>query len=51
MGGAGSMWSWVQAGWGNKDMVHPTESGGGQLGKMEYNALMSAYEAYKAKKR
>lgn len=51
MGGAGSMWSWVQSGWGNKDMVHPTESGGGQLGKMEYNALMSAYEEYKAKKR
>jgi lysophospholipase L1-like esterase len=51
MGGAGSMWSWVQSGDGNKDMVHPTDSGGSKLGTYEYNALMSAYEAYKAKRR
>jgi len=51
MGGSGSMWSWVQNGYGNADMVHPTESGGGKLGKMQYLALMQAYEAYKVKKR
>ena len=51
MGGSGSMWSWVQAGLGNPDMVHPTGSGGNKLGKMQYLALMNAYEEYKAKKR
>ncbi len=51
MGGSGSMWAWVQSGLGNADMVHPTGSGGNILGKMEYLALMQAYEAYKAEKR
>ncbi len=51
MGGAGSMWAWVQAGMGNSDMIHPTGSGGNVLGKMEYLALMEKYEAFKAKKR
>ena len=51
MGGSGSMWSWVQSGMGNTDMIHPTGVGGNVLGKMEYLALMEKYEAYKAKKR
>jgi lysophospholipase L1-like esterase len=51
MGGAGSMWAWVQAGMGNTDMIHPTGSGGNVLGKMEYLALMEKYEKYKASKR
>ena len=48
MGGSGSMWAWVQSGLGNPDLIHPTGSGGNTLGKMEYLALMHAYEAYKA---
>ena len=51
MGGSGSMWSWVQAGLGNTDMIHPTGSGGNVLGKMEFLALMEQYEKYKAQKR
>lgn len=51
MGGSGSMYSWVQAGLGNPDMIHPTGQGGSVLGKMEYLALMEKYEAYKASKR
>lgn len=51
MGGGGSMWSWVQAGLGNQDLVHPTGQGGNVLGKMEYLALMEKYEAYKDSKR
>jgi hypothetical protein len=51
MGGAGSMWSWVQSGLGQADMIHPTGTGGNVLGKMEYLALMQKYEAYKASKR
>ena len=47
MGGAGSMWAWVQSGLGSADLIHPTGSGGNVLGKMEYLALMHAYEAYK----
>jgi lysophospholipase L1-like esterase len=47
MGGSGSMWSWVQSGLGSADLIHPTGSGGNILGKMEYLALMHAYEAYK----
>jgi len=51
MGGAGSMWSWVQNGLGNSDMIHPNGVGGNVLGKMEYLALMEKYEAFKASKR
>lgn len=48
MGGSGSMWNWMQAGLGNSDMFHPTGSGGNVLGKMQYQAVMEAYEKYKA---
>ena len=51
MGGPGSMWSWVQAGMGNSDMIHPTGSGGNALGQMQYLAMMDGYEKYKAAKR
>ncbi len=51
MGGPGSMWSWVQAGMGNSDMIHPTGSGGNALGQMQYLALMQGYEAHKARHR
>jgi lysophospholipase L1-like esterase len=51
MGGPGSMWTWMQAGLGNTDMFHPTGSGGNVLGKMQYQAMMEAYEKYKASKR
>jgi len=51
MGGAGSMWSWVQSGMGNTDMIHPTGSGGNALGKMQWLAVMQAYEEFKEKKR
>ncbi len=51
MGGSGSMWAWVQSGMGNKDMIHPTGSGGNTLGKMQYLAVMKAYEDFKEKKR
>ena len=45
------MWAWVQSGMGNKDMIHPTGSGGNTLGKMQYLAVMKAYEDFKEKKR
>ena len=48
MGGSGSMWSWVQSGLGNSDLIHPTGAGANVLGKMGYLALMQAYEAHKA---
>ncbi len=51
MGGPGSMWSWVQAGMGNSDMIHPTGSGGNALGQMQYLAVMEGYEKYKSEKR
>ncbi|NUP07242.1 MAG: hypothetical protein HOW73_14405 [Polyangiaceae bacterium] len=51
MGGSGSMYSWVQSGLGNPDMIHPTGQGGNVLGKWLYRALMEKYEAYKEKKR
>lgn len=51
MGGSGSMWSWVQSGLGNSDMIHPTGSGGNVLGKAQYLAMMEAYERYKAARR
>ncbi len=51
MGGPGSMWSWVQAGMGNSDMIHPTGSGGNALGQMQYLAVMEGYENFKASKR
>lgn len=51
MGGPGSMWSWVQAGMGNSDMIHPTGSGGNALGQMQYLAVMEGYEKFKAAKR
>jgi lysophospholipase L1-like esterase len=51
MGGPGSMWTWMQAGLGNSDMFHPTGSGGNVLGKMQYQAMMEAYEKYKAERR
>jgi lysophospholipase L1-like esterase len=47
MGGSGSMWSWVQSGLGNSDLIHPTGAGANVLGKMEYLALMKAYEEHK----
>jgi lysophospholipase L1-like esterase len=46
MGGAGSMWSWIQAGLGSQDMFHPTGQGGNVLGNWEYLALIEAYEKY-----
>lgn len=46
MGGAGSMWTWIQAGLGSQDMFHPTGQGGNQLGNWEFLALMEAYEKY-----
>ena len=48
MGGTGSMWNWIRAGLGNSDMFHPTGSGGNVLGKMQYQAVMEAYEKHKA---
>jgi hypothetical protein len=48
MGGTGSMWAWIQSGLGNADMFHPTGSGGNVLGKMQYQAVMEAYEKHKA---
>lgn len=51
MGGSGSMYSWVQSGLGNPDMIHPTGQGGNVLGKWLYRALMQKYEEYKEKKR
>jgi lysophospholipase L1-like esterase len=51
MGGSGAMYSWVQSGLGNPDMIHPTGQGGNVLGKWLYRALMEKYEAYKEKKR
>lgn len=51
MGGGGSMASWVAAGLGNPDMIHPTGQGGNVLGKMQYLAVMEKYEAYKDSKR
>lgn len=51
MGGSGSMWTWVQSGMGNTDMIHPTGSGGNRLGTLQYLAVMEAYEAFKENKR
>jgi lysophospholipase L1-like esterase len=51
MGGSGSMWGWMKSGLGNPDMFHPTGSGGNVLGKMQYQAVMEAYEKHKAAKR
>jgi hypothetical protein len=51
MGGGGSMWSWVQSGLGNQDLVHPTGHGGAVLGRWEYHALMDAYERHKEARR
>ncbi len=51
MGGAGSMWSWIQSGLGSQDMFHPTGQGGNLLGRWEYLALMEAFEKYKAARR
>jgi len=48
MGGTGSMWAWMQAGLGSKDMFHPTGRGGNMLGTWQYLALMQAFEKYKA---
>jgi lysophospholipase L1-like esterase len=47
MGGAGSMWQWIKRGWGSTDMFHPTGIGGNILGRMEYLAMMQAFEVYK----
>lgn len=51
MGGSGSMYSWVQSGLGNPDMIHPTGQGGNVLGRWLYRALMEKYEEHKEKKR
>lgn len=51
MGGAGSMWAWMKSGLGNSDMFHPTGSGGNVLGRMQYLAMMQAYEQHKDAKR
>ena len=51
MGGGGSMWAWVKAGLGSKDMFHPTGRGGSMLGNWEYLALVEAFEKYKAAQR
>ncbi|MFO0549326.1 MAG: GDSL-type esterase/lipase family protein [Polyangiaceae bacterium] len=51
MGGSGSMWSWVQSGLGNADLIHPTGPGGNVLGKLEYLALMEKYEEFKSARR
>jgi hypothetical protein len=48
MGGAGSMWAWVQSNLGNADLVHPTGNGGAVLGRWQYHALMDLYEKHKA---
>jgi hypothetical protein len=51
MGGGGSMWSWVQSGLGNQDLVHPTGHGGAILGRWQYHALVDAYERHKEERR
>jgi hypothetical protein len=51
MGGAGSMWSWVQSNLGSADLVHPTGNGGAVLGRWQYHALMDLYEQHKASRR
>lgn len=51
MGGAGSMWSWVQSNLGSPDLVHPTGNGGAVLGRWQYHALMDLYEQHKASRR
>jgi lysophospholipase L1-like esterase len=51
MGGGGSMWSWIKAGLGSTDMFHPTGQGGTVLGNWEYQALMDAFDKYKAARR
>ncbi len=51
MGGGGSMWSWIKAGLGSTDMFHPTGQGGTVLGNWEYQALMQAFDNYKAAQR
>ncbi len=51
MGGAGSMWAWVQSNLGSADLVHPTGNGGAVLGRWQYHALMDLYEKHKAKLR
>lgn len=51
MGGAGSMWSWVQSNLGSPDLVHPTGNGGAVLGRWQYYALMDLYEQHKAARR
>jgi len=47
MGGTGSMWAWIKSGLGNNDMFHPTGSGGNVLGRLQYKAVMQAFEKYK----
>jgi lysophospholipase L1-like esterase len=51
MGGGGSMWSWIQMGLGSQDMFHPTGQGGNVLGRFEFQALMQAYEQFRARPR
>ena len=49
MGGAGSMWAWIQSGLGSRDMFHPTGQGGNLLGRWQYQALLAAYEDHLSK--
>lgn len=46
MGGAGSMNSWVDQGWGQGDRVHLTSAGYTKIGGMFYNDLMGAYKLW-----
>lgn len=50
MGGAGSMWSWMQAGMGSADMYHPSGAGGNWLGTAQYRAIVEGFDAYKARR-
>jgi hypothetical protein len=46
MGGAGSMNSWVEQGYGQGDRVHLTKAGYIKTGGMFYNDLMQAYQQF-----
>ena len=46
MGGAGSMNSWVEQGFGQADRVHLTKAGYIKTGGMFYNDLMQAYKQF-----
>jgi lysophospholipase L1-like esterase len=48
MGGNGSMAAWIGRGLGQSDLTHPTTVGADIIGSWVFQALMDAYEPYRA---